>query len=61
MMLSSSADDTTIRVKAGVFFSSVMAGCNCADDPSPMDENSEYAELWFEIDRTSAEVRVEQA
>jgi len=61
MLLSSEADASCIRVKAGVFFNSVLAGCNCADDPSPMDEHNEYCELWFVIDRLSGETRIDLA
>jgi hypothetical protein len=53
MLLSSAADETHLTLKAGVFFNTVIAGCSCADDPSPADENNEYCELWFLIDRCS--------
>jgi len=45
----------SIAVKAGVFYSGVIAGCNCADDPSPVEEQTEYCVLQFDIDRISAE------
>lgn len=49
-----------IRVKAGVFYNGVIAGCNCADDPTPIDEQTEYCEVGFEIDKVTgvAEVRL---
>lgn len=47
-----------IQVSAGIFFSSVIAGCNCADDPEPMDTQQEYVELIFEIDGRSAETNI---
>jgi hypothetical protein len=50
--------NNTILVRAGVFFSSVIAGCNCADDPSPIDKQSEYCEMDFAIDQTSAETSI---
>jgi len=53
MLLSSAADETHLTLKAGVFFNTVIAGCSCADDPTPADENNEYCELWFLIDRCS--------
>jgi len=37
-------------IRAGIFYSSVVAGCNCADDPSPVDLVNEYCELSFSID-----------
>ncbi|RUM93496.1 MAG: hypothetical protein DSZ28_08105 [Thiothrix sp.] len=47
-----------LRVRAGVFYKSVIAGCSCADDPTPINECAEYCELEFEIDRETANARV---
>jgi hypothetical protein len=47
-----------LRVKAGVFYKSIIAGCSCADDPTPISECAEYCELEFEIDRATANTRV---
>jgi len=58
MLLSQTDMQTHIQVKAGIFFSSVIAGCNCADDPTPVDEINEYCELLFEINKNSAEVKI---
>lgn len=44
-----------IRAKVGIFYTGVIAGCNCADDPSPIDEQNEYCVLLFGIDRKSAD------
>jgi hypothetical protein len=43
-----------IRVKAGIFYTGTIAGCSCADDPTPLNEISEYCELLFEIDKITA-------
>lgn len=43
-----------IQVKAGIFYSGVIAGCNCADDPSPIDEETEYCVICANIDRKTA-------
>lgn len=48
----------TLRVKAGLFFTGIIAGCSCADDPTPIDEIAEYCEVWFEIDRATAQATV---
>lgn len=53
MLISQSEGETSIQVKAGIFFSSVIAGCSCADDPTPIDRLAEYCELRFEIDKES--------
>lgn len=48
----------SIRAKVGVFFSGVIAGCSCADDPTPVDEQTEYCVLQVEIDRATAEATI---
>lgn len=47
-----------LKVKAGIFYTGIIAGCNCADDPSPIDELNEYCELQFDIDKTTARTSV---
>ena len=47
-----------IRVKAGIFYAGILAGCSCADDPTPLESQPEYCVLWFDIDKTSAATRV---
>jgi hypothetical protein len=46
-----------IQVRAGIFYSSIVSGCSCSDDPTPIDENSEYCEVELEIDRESGAAR----
>lgn len=46
--------DKAIRVKAGIFFSSVIGGCSCADDPTPVDKIDEYCEIRLDIDKSTA-------
>lgn len=48
------ADDTpSITIKLGLFYTGVVAGCNCADDPSPLDTQNEYCEVIVVIDKSS--------
>ncbi len=56
MALSVSDDAGFIRVKAGIFYAGIIAGCSCADDPTPISEQPEYCELLFAIDKQTAEV-----
>ncbi|MDJ0832746.1 MAG: hypothetical protein QNJ69_04430 [Gammaproteobacteria bacterium] len=42
-------------VDAGIFYSGIIAGCNCADYPTPTDLHNEYCELRFAIDLASAD------
>ena len=58
MIIGASADAGRIRVKAGVFYTGVIAGCSCADDPTPIDEQNEYCVVQLDIDRKTAETTV---
>ena len=44
----------TIQVSAGIFYQGIIAGCSCADDPTPVSEINEYCEVRLEIDKASA-------
>jgi hypothetical protein len=55
MLLGATAAGDYLRVKAGIFYAGILGGCNCADDPTPLDTQPEYCELWFEIDMRSGE------
>jgi len=57
-LLSVSSDKTHLHVKAGLFYSGIISGCNCADDPTPVDEINEYCEVLLDINKTSAETVV---
>jgi hypothetical protein len=58
MVIRAYEEGVCIRVEAGIFYTSVIAGCSCADDPTPVDENSEYCEVRFDIDRVTARTAV---
>ncbi len=47
-----------ILVKTGIFYSGIIAGSCCADDPTPVCEQTEYCELLFEIDKVSGDTQV---
>ena len=47
-----------IHVKAGLFYEGMIAGCNCSDDPSPIDKTTEYCEAIFRIDMQTAQTTV---
>ena len=47
-----------IQVKVGIFYAGIIAGCSCADDPTPMNENPEYCTAQIVIDRRTAETSV---
>jgi hypothetical protein len=47
-----------LQIKAGLFYTGIIAGCSCADDPTPNDEINEYCEVRFEIDKRTSEATV---
>jgi hypothetical protein len=53
MLLAAEATPDRIIARVGVFFAGVVAGCGCADDPTPLESQPEYCELSLMIDRTS--------
>jgi hypothetical protein len=51
-------DEGCIHIKAGIFYSGIIAGCSCADDPTPIDEQNEYCEVQIEINKQTAAATV---
>lgn len=49
---------TFIRAKTGIFYSGIIPGCSCADDPTPMSSLTEYCEVQFDIDKITAKTTV---
>ena len=49
----------TIKVMAGIFFQTVISGCNCADDPTPVEKINEYCEILLNIDKKTAFISVD--
>ncbi len=43
-----------LQVKAGIFYSGIIAGCSCSDDPTPIDEVTEYCEVQVSINKQTA-------
>ena len=55
MVLQSSASAHSIDLKVGIFYTGIIAGCSCADDPSPMDTQNEYCEILLTLDRQTGQ------
>lgn len=55
MILNVSEDPGFIHTKAGISYSGIIAGCSCADDPTPMNEQNEYCEILLSINKGTAE------
>lgn len=58
LVMASRETDTVIEVKTGVFFKGMIPGCSCANDPTPIGEQTEYSEMLFHIDKQNAETTV---
>ena len=58
IILSISHDSSSIHVRAGLHYTGMIAGCACADDPTPESRTTEYCTVLIDIDRTSADTRI---
>ena len=58
MILNVSDDPDSIHAKAGILYSGIIAGCSCADDPTPMSEQNEYCEVLLSIDKQTGKASV---
>lgn len=56
--LAADHDGSRLRVKTGIFYTGIIAGCSCADDPTPIDEQTEYCVLQFDVDATTGDATV---
>jgi hypothetical protein len=54
-IISASESANFIHAKIGIFYTGIIAGCSCADDPTPINENNEYCEVQLEINKITAE------
>ena len=58
IVLETKEDADNIIVKAGLLYNGIIAGCSCADDPTPTDETNEYCDVLFYINKQTAETTV---
>ena len=58
VILNISEEQNYIKIKAGIFYTGIIAGCSCSDDPSPIDEQNEYCELLFSVNKDTANTEV---
>ena len=50
--------EACLKIKAGLFYTGIIAGCSCADDPTPQDTQNEYCEVLFSIDKLTGETGI---
>lgn len=58
VILNKAESEVSLGVKAGIFYSGIIAGACCSDDPTPNCEQNEYCELQFTINKTTAETTI---
>jgi hypothetical protein len=58
MILNLAETPDEIQVKAGLFYSGIIGGCSCADDPTTQHEVNEYCEVRFAIKKHGGEATV---
>lgn len=55
IIISSNNNDTSVTFKLGAFYTGIISGCSCSDDPTPTDVVNEYCEFKIKLDLTSGE------
>ena len=58
MVIRADEEAGAIHAKVGVFYTGILAGCSCANDPTPVEPQAEYSEMQIAIDKTTAEATV---
>lgn len=58
IILNTSDSQDSINIKIGVFYFGIIAGCNCAGDPSPVDEQNEYCEIQLTINKKTGDASI---
>lgn len=51
LVLTTGEGEDCLQARVGLLFASLIGGCQCADDPNPLEALPEYAELEIRIDR----------
>ncbi|HID45535.1 MAG TPA: hypothetical protein EYP34_07245 [Chromatiaceae bacterium] len=59
VLLSIGDDDDRIMVTASLFYTGIVAGCSCADDPSAVEEQNEHCEVSVEILKSTGAASIE--
>ncbi len=58
MVLDTTEDENFIHARAGIFYNSIIGGCACTDDPTPVSELNEYCVVRLDIDKKTAETTI---
>lgn len=58
ILLNSEESDNSLIITAGIFYTGMIAGCNCSDDPTPDELYPEYCEVLCEISKEDAQTSI---
>jgi len=58
MVIGATEADGCIHARAAIFYAGVIAGCNCSDDPTPVESQPEYCEVLFTINRDTGDTTI---
>jgi len=58
IILSTADQGDSIRVRAGIFYSGILSGCSCADDPTPIEAQNEYCQVDIVIRKQRGEASI---
>jgi len=61
MILGTDDIDDERQIRIGVFFNGLIAGCSCADDPTPVEPITEYCELLLRMNKQTGYITINQA
>lgn len=56
MLIDTREEPDAIAVKAGILYSGITAGCSCADDPTPVEPQTEFCNLLIRIRKRDGEI-----
>jgi len=58
VVLNVTESENHLRVRASIFYSGVIAGSCCSDDPTPVADQPEHCEMEFVINKITAETKI---
>lgn len=58
-LLKSIGDEQCLIAHVGIFFTGSIAGCHCADDPTPAEAQDEYCEIRLTINRMTGMAQIQ--
>lgn len=59
MYISHQISSDELLIKSAIFYTGIIAGCSCADDPSPQDTQNEVCELMVAINLETSQASLE--